>query len=429
VLPPISTLLVFVALLAAPIGAAGQAPPVPLVPSQSIPPPQAIAAPPAVGVLLPLSGRYRSFGESCLRGIRVALGALEDRVPLVRTVVLDTRGEPAEAAAGYQKLASDPGILVVLGPMLTPEVEAVASPALSYGLATFAFSQRPVRSGGPLFRFSLTKEDQVHSLAQFAVQENGLRRWATFHPNDAYGREIAAQFRIAVEVHGGRVVAAVGYDPAKNDLQEEAKRLQSRIGVAENQPPPVDGVFLPDSADRLAMLVSYLTSIDLRGVQLLGASGWDRPQELLAAGPSVEGGVFVDGFFVYSFRPEVRAFVDAYRDAFHTNPGTLEAYGFDAAMLVREVLSRGARTRPEVLGELHRPFSRRGATGATVVTADGRIEKGLFLLKVEEGTVRELDSDAAAAPIGNAPVVPVDPADSLRPPQRDSRSMEDRVGH
>ncbi len=347
---------------------------------------------------------------------------------MVRTVILDTGGEPAEAAAGYQKLASDPGILVVLGPMLTPELEAVAPAAISYGLATFAFSQRPVPGGGPLFRFALTKEDQAQSLAQFAVQENGLRRWATLHPDDAYGRDIANQFRIAVESRGGRIVADVGYDPAKSDLQAEAKRLQSRIGVIENQPPPVDGVFLPDSANRLAMLVSYLTFVDLRGVQLLGASGWDRPQELLAAGPSVEGGIFVDGFFIYSFRPEVRAFVDAYRDAYHSDPGTLEAYGYDAAMLVRDVLSRGAGTRREVLGELHRPFSRRGATGVTVVTTDGRIEKGLFLLKVEDGTVRELDSEATAAAIGNAPVIPLEPADPLRP-QRDSRSMEGRVGH
>jgi ABC-type branched-subunit amino acid transport system substrate-binding protein len=422
-------LLAFVALLAASTPSAAQSPSVPAVPGQSMPPRQAIAAPPAVGVLLPFSGRYRSFGESCLRGIRVALGAIGDRVPVVRTVILDTRGEAADAASGYQKLASDPGIVVVLGPMLTPEVEAVSSAASSYGLATLTFSQRPVRSGGPLFRFSLTKEDQVQTLAQFAVEENGWRRWATFHPDDPYGREMAAHFRIAVEGRGGRIVADVGYDPAKNDLQEEARRLQSRIGVPENQPPPIDGVFLPDSADRLAMLVSYLTSIDLRGVQLLGDSGWDRPQELIAAGASVEGGVFVDGFFVYSFRPEVRSFVDAYRDAFGSNPGTLEAYGFDAAMLVREILSRGPSSRPEVLGELHRPFSRRGATGLTVVTADGRIEKGLFLLKVEEGTVRELDSEAAAAPIGNAPVMSVDPPDSLPPAQRDSRSMEGRVGH
>jgi ABC-type branched-subunit amino acid transport system substrate-binding protein len=392
-------------------------------------PQQAIAQAPGIGVLLPLSGRYRSFGESCLRGIRLALGAVGDRMPVVRTVILDSGGEPAQAASAYQQLATDAGISSVLGPMLSPEVDAVGPAAQGYGLVTLTFSQRPVPGGGPLFRFALTKEDQAHSLAQYAVEEKGLRRWATLHPEDAYGKEIAAQFRIAVESRGGRVVADVGYDPAKNDLQTEARRLQSRIGFVENEPPRIDGVFLPDSADRLPMLVSYLMFIDLDGVQLLGASGWDRPQELLAAGPSVEGGVFVDGFFVYSFRPEVRAFVDAYRDAYHADPGTLEAYGYDAAMMLRDILARGAANRHEVLAEMHRPFSRRGATGETVVTPDGRIEKGLFVLKIEGGTVHELDSDATGAAVGNAPVVPVAPPDGQHPSARNPRSPEDRFAH
>jgi branched-chain amino acid transport system substrate-binding protein len=416
--PRARTLLAFLALLVAPLEIAAQAPQVPAASGRSEPLP-AISQSPGIGVLLPLSGRYRSFGESCLRGIRVALGAVGDRMPVVRTVILDSGGEPAQAASAYQKLATDAGITAVLGPMLSPEVDAVAPSAQSYGLVTITFSQRPVAGGGPLFRFALTKEDQAQTLAQYAVGENGLRRWATLHPEDAYGREIAAQFRIAVESRGGRVVADVGYDPAKNDLQNEAKRLQSRIGFVENQPPRIDGVFLPDSAERLPMLVSYLTFIDLHGVQLLGASGWDRPQELLAAGPSIEGGVFVDGFFVYSFRPEVRTFVDAYRDAYHADPGTLEAYGYDAAMLLRDLLARGAADRGEVFAELHRPFSRRGATAETVVTADGRIEKGLFVLKVEGGTVRELESEAATAAVGNAPVVPVAPSDTQHSPMRD----------
>ncbi len=132
-----------------------------------------------------------------------------------------------------------------------------------------------------------------------------------------------------------------------------------------NAAPPFDGVFLPDAADRLNLLISYLTFVDIRGVLLLGASGWDRPQELLAVGPPVNGGVFVDGFFLYSFRPEVRAFVDAYRDAYHADPGTLEAYGYDAAMLLREFIAAGAVTRQMMLAEFRRPFSRHGATAET----------------------------------------------------------------
>jgi ABC-type branched-subunit amino acid transport system substrate-binding protein len=374
------------------------------------PPPAAVGLP-AIGVLLPLSGRYSPFGESCLRGIRVALGTLESGTSVLRTVVLDTRGEPSQAVSAFQKLAADPGIVAVLGPMLSPEVDAVQSYVHGYGLPTLNFSQRPVAAGGPLFRFSLTKEDQARILAEYAVGEIGARRWAAFHPNDAYGREISASFRQSVESLGGRVVADVGYDPGKNDLQAEAKRLQAKLGIVESQTPlpmprpspipPVDGVFLPEAANRLGLLISYLTFVDIRGVLLLGASGWDRPQELLAVGPPLNGGVFVDGFFLYSFRPAVRAFVDAYRDAYQGDPGTLEAYGYDAAMLLGGFISAGAVSRQSMFTELRRPFSYQGATGETRITTDGRIEKGLFLLKVEDGAIHEIERSAPGA--GAAP--------------------------
>ena len=46
---------------------------------------------PAVGILLPLTGQYENFGTSCLRGIRLALGAVRNRVPAVRMVIRDNR--------------------------------------------------------------------------------------------------------------------------------------------------------------------------------------------------------------------------------------------------------------------------------------------------------------------------------------------------
>ena len=396
------------------------------------PPPAAYAAPPAIGVLLPLSGRFQTFGDSCLKGIRVAVGALEGRSPVVRTIILDTRSEPAQAAAAYQRLAEDPSVVAVLGPMIAAEVDAVRSAVQAAALTTLAFSQRPVGIGGPLFRFSLTKEDQAAALAQYVVADLGLRRWAMLHPEDNYGNEIAAHFRQAVETLGGRIVAAVGYPPDKRDLQIETKRLAAKLGIVENQtpqatprptlPPSADGIFLPEAAERLAMVTSYLNFADITGMQLVGASGWDKPSELLGA--NVNGGVFGDGFFLYSFRPEVRAFVDAFRDAFRSDPGPVEAYGYDAAALVRDFIAEGATNRAAMLGEMRRPLLRRGATGDTMIRAGGRIDKTLFLLRVEDGTIRELDVPSAAATRFDSSMPAPSQPGQWRRPQFDSRSMQ-----
>lgn len=348
-------------------------------------------SPPSVGVLLPLSGQYRSFGEACLRGIRLALRAVGSESPILRTVVHDTRGDVAEAVTGFRKLAADPGIIVLLGPMLTPELDAVRP--LGTDLLAVTFSQGMVPAGGSWIRFSMRRQDQARALARYAIVERDLRRWAILHPDDAYGRDLSALFRREVEALGGRVLADVAYDPGKTDFQNDVQRLRNQIGLVDDAPPPIDGVFLPDSADRIALLAPHLAFAGIRDLQLFGASGWNRPEVLRKALPYVEGGILVDGFFLYSFLPEVRSFVDAYRDAYRADPGILEAYGFDAASLVRDAILGGATDRKGLRDRLNQPWVQMGATGRTIFTVDGNVEKSLFLLTVEEGTIREIEAD------------------------------------
>src|SRR5260221_11108862 len=96
--PLFSALVALVALAGVAFGADPMPPP-----AYVLPPPAASVASPAIGVLLPLSGRYQTFGDSCLKGIRVAVGALDGRTPVVRTIILDTKSDPAQAAAYYPR--------------------------------------------------------------------------------------------------------------------------------------------------------------------------------------------------------------------------------------------------------------------------------------------------------------------------------------
>ncbi len=381
------------------------------------------APPPAVGILLPLSGPYRSFGEPCLRGARLALRAFGNETPFLRTVVLDTQGNAAETAAAFRKLAADPGVTAVLGPMLASELDAVRPYLTSTDLPVVTFSQRLLPAGGSWFRFSMTREDQARVLARYAVVERNLKRWAILHPGDSFGHDLAALFREQIESLGGRVLADVAYESGKTDFQSEVQQLRSHIGLVEGEPPPIDGVFLPDSADRIVLLAPHLAFADIQGVQLLGASGWNRPETLLKALPYVEGAVFTDGFFLHSFLPEVRSFVDAYRDVYRADPGVLEAYGYDAADLVKDAILGGAMDRKSLRAKLRQPQVRTGATGWTTITGNGSLEKSLFLLKVEEGTVREVEAREAPAAVAE-PSFPERSREGWPRPDWDSRSLD-----
>ncbi|MGH7805881.1 MAG: penicillin-binding protein activator [Candidatus Binatia bacterium] len=364
---------------------------------------------PTIGVLLPLTGEYATFGEPALRGIRLGLGTDAGTQPPIRTIIHDTRGEAAEAGRAYQAFAADPNVIAVLGPMLAWELETVKPLAAAAQLPTVSFSQRAVPPGGPVFRFSMTREDQAAALAEYAVAERGLSRFAILQPDDSYGGELAASFRSEVTRRGGQILAEVGYDRSRVDFQTDAAKLKSRLGVSEGGEVPIDAIFIPDSADKVALIVPFLAYHDIRNVQLLGGNGWNQPEVLQRTQGQLDGAIFVDGFFLYSFLPEVKQFVDRYRDAYAKDPSILEAFGADAAKLVREHFLAGAGDRTTQLRELLASSIVRGATGISRFSADGRVDRSLFVLRFAEGSVQELERSSILPPTRNgaSPAAPV----------------------
>jgi hypothetical protein len=71
-------------------------------------------------------------------------------------------------------------------------------------------------------------------------------------------------------------------------------------------------------------------------------------------------------------------------------------------MLLSEFIAGGAVTRQTMLAAFRRPFFYQGATGETRITVDGRLEKGLFLLKVEDGAIHEIERPVTGANTGPA---------------------------
>src|SRR6185369_8374871 len=74
--------------------------------------------PPRIGVLLPLSGQYATYGQRSLNGIKLGLGPLADAI-----VTRDDKGEPQIGRAAVDEMASDPTISVVIGPLRSKVAE------------------------------------------------------------------------------------------------------------------------------------------------------------------------------------------------------------------------------------------------------------------------------------------------------------------
>ncbi|HEY7744948.1 MAG TPA: penicillin-binding protein activator [Desulfuromonadales bacterium] len=362
----------------------------------------------AVGVLLPLSGRYATFGELVRRGMDLALEMHQaggDKP--ARFLYRDTAADPVQSERAVIDLVESERVLAIAGPLVGAAAQAAANKAQQMRVPLLTLSQKEglPESGPYVFRDSLTSRQQVLALVRYAMEERQLTSFAVLSPENRLGQEMADLFAGEVERRGGRMVARQTYAENLTDFRRQIKLLKrenpdspdpepSRAGVPALSPRvlPFEALFIPDYADRIGLIAPQLAYFGIENLPLLGSNGWNSPDLVRFAGRFVEGAVFVDGFFRDSSHPLVQEFVDRYFEKYGEEPSLLEAQGYDVAGILLLLLNRAEiRTREDLRLALSKVRNYPGVTGAMSFTQQGDADKNLFLLQVQDGNIVQIN--------------------------------------
>jgi ABC-type branched-subunit amino acid transport system substrate-binding protein len=359
----------------------------------------------ALGVLLPLSGRFSNFGRMVLKGMKLALEMHNRQSSPVVFLVRDSAGDPNLSAQHVADLAALPQVFGIVGPLTGNASESAAHKAQQKQIPLLTLSQRAGLPGvgSWIFRNSLTSEMQARRLVDYALNQRQLQSFGILAPDTRLGREISQAFADEVHARGGRIVAMQNYDPQTTDFRRQIKLLQGKnpdrpepekddTAKGEAEPPPFDALFIPDTPDRLALIAPQLPFYGLSNITLLGSASWDTPDLLPKAGQYLQKAVFVSGFFRYSPYPFVQDFVDRFFERYGTEPSLLEAQGYDVAGIMLSLLEQQVPANRENIGRgLMRMRNYPGVTGATGFTPAGDADKLLYLLGIQDGTLVQLN--------------------------------------
>jgi len=342
-----------------------------------------------IGVVLPLSGQLAHYGEESLQGILLAAGIFRGgNEGGVRILVRDSGSRGPGAALAVQELAADPTVLAVLGPLGAAEAEAAAAQAeaAALPLLTLTAHDSVIAQRTHVFRVGVAPRDEATALAEYAVHELGLKRFAVLHPDDTYGRGMRDVFEDAVHARGATVTGVAAYQPGTTDFSGVMRTLAAgKLPTDEAPAMPFDALFVPDSHEKVIIIAPQLAFNHLQPLRLLGSHGWQSPDLLKMAGPQVEGAVLASPFDAGSSSPLVQEFVRQYQESIHAAPDVFAAQAFDAANLTLAELSRGASDRESLRAGLLRVHETPGVAGTTTIRSDGNAEKRASLLGVQGG--------------------------------------------
>jgi branched-chain amino acid transport system substrate-binding protein len=359
----------------------------------------------SIGAILPLSGIHQPFGERALQGIQLAVKEMDShgKNSPVSLVIRDSKGNPSEAEKAVEELVTKEKVIAIIGPLLTITVDKAARKAQQLKVPLLTLSQKePLYGKGEfVFQNSLIPSDQIQTLVSYATKELELRTFAVFYPNSPYGFHFKNLFTQEVIRRGGKVLGAVAYQEDQTDFSQEIKgffkikttqkessrhtKEEFRLGLS------VDSLFIPDTHDRVGLILSQMAYFDVSGLTFLGTNAWNDPNLISIAGKSAEGAIFVDTFFKKTPSPLVSRFVEEFQKAYQREPETLEALSYDGAKLLLEIIrSKGISSSTQMRDELRKVQNYQGVSGLKGFGEDGKTIRTLSILKVKKGQIEQV---------------------------------------
>lgn len=337
-----------------------------------------------IGLISSLTGAVSTYGQSVRNAVTMAVddinaaGGINGRQ--INLVILDDKGDGTEAAQAARRLIDRENVALILGPVITPCVMAVApiAQAAKVPMLTPTGTGDEITSiGDYIFRGAYKDSFQGRIMAQFAAVNLGLTEAAIIYDvaND-YSVGLRNAFKATFEELGGKIVAEESYSTGDTDFSAQLTALAMRNPQA---------LFIPDYYSTAGPILMQARLMGMDAI-MLGVDGWDSPDLSALAGGFEEGGYIVNHYSADVDSPVTQEFIARYTAAYGQAPDALAALGYDGALIVAKALEAAGSTEPEALKQaLGTVKGIDGVTGTINMDPEGTPIKSAVILQSTGG--------------------------------------------
>ncbi|MBE6448769.1 MAG: penicillin-binding protein activator [Alphaproteobacteria bacterium] len=361
-----------------------------------------------VGMLLPLTGAAAKHGQGLKNASMLALDDIKNENLILQ--YYDTQSTPSGARIAAEN-AIRQGAKILIGPLMSVEVQAIAEETIYQGVPVIAFSTAQEVLQPTVYTMGLLVEEQVDRIVSYAAAQN-RKRLALLIPDNSTGNAVArAALKSAEKNHVE--VTVIGYYPPEtsdfsgiikqmtnyNERHAEVLRLKANLeALTKNGDASAayelkqistkegigdvgfDMVLIPESGAKLTSAISMFAYYDAAypDVQFLGTSVWE-------GGKFNNESVMRKSWYPAISRAYSGYFAGKYNQIFNERPSSLYSFAYDAIALVNEL----SRSESENLNsKIINPDGYRGINGAFRFFEDGTNQHSLDIMEIgAEGDV------------------------------------------
>jgi branched-chain amino acid transport system substrate-binding protein len=282
-----------------------------------------------------------------------------------------TNYDTATGAAAAAQRAIAEGAQLILGPLLSDDVRAVAPIAKAAGVPVLSFSNDASVAGNGTYLMGYAPAQSIDRVVQYATSR-GVTSFAGLIPNGLYGERASTAFLRSVEGAGGSVVSLQTYGRVAGGIAGAVTRLNAKA--------PYGAVLIADAGSSAAVAAPLVKRGSGASTRLLGTELWNS-ETSLAAKPSLNGAWFASvGNTLY------RQYATKYRTRYNAAPYRLSSLGYDAVLLTVRISRDWPVGRPFPEARLRDADGFAGIDGAFRFGRDGVAERALEVQEIQNGT-------------------------------------------
>lgn len=341
-----------------------------------------------LGLICPLSGSSAVSGQILKNATEMAVneinaaGGINGEIQIVLAEV-DDEGVPATSVTAMQKLVEQDKVNAVIGAQASSCTLAnmEITKAAKIPQITPASSNVAVTQSGNPYIFQMTATDELHmrNIMKYMAEENGAKTFAILYESSDFG---TGGYKIA-----SNVCADYGLEMAANEVYNAGDTDFSVVLGKMQQANPDFFIFWGYHTE-VAMICKQMQQYGI-SYPVIG-QGYNSPELTNLGGAAVEGIMIDTAFDAANPDEKVQEFDKKYTELYGEGYDQNAPQSYDAVYVIKDAVERciadGKDYKDgEVLNEYIHSTSWDGVTGVTTFDEDGRMDKELLIITIENG--------------------------------------------
>ena len=365
------------------------------------------AKPIKIAGIFALSGRAAHIGTAQRDAVMIAIDEANEKGGIngrkLEMVMADTESNPTKAVMALKKVLESEDVVAIIGPTLTGTAMAMRGFIEKEKIPAFMHSggdvilQAPLNKKDPksLPRWTFKSPYRAaHAMGKICeyMKKKGIKKIGFIYSNEGFGKDGLNNVKVQAPKYGIQIVAQEAFEPKDVDMTVQLTRINGK---------GVDAIIVWTVGPAMGIIPKNIRQLGIKA-PLFECHGAGDPIFWKVAGDAGEGAMMPSTKILVADqlpdsdiqKKKLQAYVKAYRDKFKHDPGTMVAYGADAAYIVVDAIKRVGPDRAKIRDAIENTHGYVGMSGIYNISPqdhNGLSMKDIVMIMATKGGWKLLD--------------------------------------